>query len=55
MEFGLVMMPKDKTVFGISYQECECNIKGKMINFHEVGIGIGVLVLYLIFHKKGEL
>ena len=52
MEYGLQILPKDKTVVGISYQECETMYKGKNILFYEVGIGIGVLVLYLIFYKK---
>jgi hypothetical protein len=53
MEVELQIIPKDKTVFGISYQAGEGNYKGKQVVFHEVGIGIGVLVLYLVFYKKG--
>jgi hypothetical protein len=53
MEAGLVFLPKEKTLVGIDYNECECMHNDKMMRYHQVGIGIGVLVLYLIFFKKG--
>ena len=52
MEIGFVVLPKDKTVVGINYEECECMYEKKMMRFHQVGIGIGIFVLYLIFYKK---
>jgi hypothetical protein len=53
MEFGLVFLPKDRTLVGINYEECECMHDDKMMRYHQVGIGIGFMVLYLIFFKKG--
>lgn len=54
MEVGLVFMPKEKSLIGISYDDCECVYKDKLTRFHQVGIGIGFIMLYLIFYKKGE-
>ena len=53
MEAGLMILPKEKTLIGISYEECEFQHEGQIKRFHQVGIGIGLLVLYLIFYKKG--
>jgi hypothetical protein len=52
MEIGLAFLPKEKTLVGISYQVATCNYEEKTTTFHEVGIGIGFVVLYLIFYKK---
>lgn len=52
MEIGLVFLPKEKTLVGVDYNECECDHNGKMMRYHQVGIGIGVVVLYLIFFRK---
>jgi hypothetical protein len=53
MDIELQVFPRDKTVFGISYNAGSAFYKDKPTVFHEVGIGIGVLVLYLVFYKKG--
>ena len=54
MEYGLMILPKDKTLIGISYEECNIQFKGEQKQFYQIGIGVGLLVLYLIFHKKGN-
>ena len=52
MEVSLEILPKVKTVFGISYQAGKAFHEKKQedVVFHEVGIGIGIAVLYLIFY-----
>lgn len=50
----LAVLPKEKTIIGMGYQSGTADHNGKPILFHEIGIGIGVLVLYLTFYKKGR-
>ena len=54
MDIELQVLPKDKTVFGISYNVGEALYKDKPTIFYEVGIGIGILVLYIVLYKKGS-
>jgi hypothetical protein len=54
MDIELQVFPRDKTVFGISYNAGSAYYKNKLTFFHEVGIGIGVLVIYFVFYKKGS-
>lgn len=50
----LVILPKEKTLIGLDWNSGTADHNGKPTVFHEIGIGIGVIVLYLIFFKKGR-
>lgn len=52
-EFELVILPKEKTILGLSWNIGKADHNGKPTIFHEVGLGIGLIVLYLIIYKKG--
>jgi hypothetical protein len=54
MDIELQVLPKYKTVFGISYDVGEAMYKDKPTIFYEIGIGIGIMVFYFVLYKKGS-
>lgn len=55
MHLGVAILPKDKTVFGISFLEGTGSFNNDVAKpFFEIGIGIGVIALYFTFFKKGS-
>jgi hypothetical protein len=53
-DIELAILPKEKTLIGLGWQSGSADHNGKPTVFHEIGIGIGVIVLYLTFFKKGR-
>lgn len=53
-EFELAFLPKERTTVGIGWMSGMGDCKGKQTTFHEISIGIGLVVLYITLYKKGR-
>lgn len=54
MHVQVEILPRNRTVFGISYVDGVGSFNSVTKSFIEIGIGIGVITLYFIFFKKGN-